>query len=149
MRKKIFLYVGHSNFGKSETLKCLTDNISRKKRAEFFGERFIVRKMSNNDNVLSYISFVTSLEITVKDSYIISAFSPDREKESIYFLKKMSDFAHVHIFVQQYGFNGGEITKEELQDLRSYDENLEVMTEILAAPVRAQRFLSFIEKHIN
>ncbi|WP_353164396.1 hypothetical protein [Empedobacter brevis] len=48
--KKIFLYVGHSNFGKSFALKELTNGSSHQKSTLIDGKTFKVRKMSNDDD---------------------------------------------------------------------------------------------------
>lgn len=145
---KIFLYVGHPNFGKSETLKYFTEGNSKKKYGKIDEISFLVRKMSNNDNVLSYIGFVTNLERNEKPEYIISAFSPDEEKDCFRFLYRMNEIAKVYIFVQKYGYKNGEVTEEEINKLRDYAEGFEVLSERLIAEDRYQRFLKFIKSNL-
>lgn len=61
MKKKVFLYVGHSNWGNSFVLKNVTYNNSRIKKKMLFGKEFRVRKMSNDDDEQKLLSFVKTV----------------------------------------------------------------------------------------
>lgn len=72
--KKAFLLVGHSNWGKSETLYQLAENNRRKKYYLISGEWFIIRRMSNDDNEESLERFIDSAD--KYGHHLIIAFCP-------------------------------------------------------------------------
>ncbi|WP_143090345.1 hypothetical protein [Flavobacterium akiainvivens] len=129
-------------------MKYFTKNNSKVKTADLFGRTFKVRKMSNNDNVPSYILYVKDLEKS-SHPYFISAFSPDEKKNAGYFLSKIKQVADLHIFVQLHGYKGGKLSTDDIKLLRLYDENLVILEEKLEAKDRADKFLAFIKKNLD
>src|SRR5687768_10529410 len=73
-----FLVVGHSNWGKSQTLRVLTDDDYKKRRMTIDGTQFFVRKMSNDDDRDGhppFLDFAHALRPASKP-HVIAAFCP-------------------------------------------------------------------------
>lgn len=81
-KKKAFLYVGHSNWGKSFTLKQLTRNNSRLKH--FWDGRtcYKVRKSSNDDDGKALLKFVEKIPYSHFTHYVLT-FCPIHKKKII------------------------------------------------------------------
>jgi hypothetical protein len=78
---KAFVVVGHSNWGKSETLRVLTDG-SYKMQHCIINDIFIkVKKMSNDDIPISLIKFLKTADPKTWP-YIIVALCPDFNDDS-------------------------------------------------------------------
>lgn len=70
MQKRAILVVGHKHWGKSKTLKALTND---KHSVVIDGQTFFVRRMSNDDKPEEYREFIESLN---GEPLIILAFCP-------------------------------------------------------------------------
>jgi len=75
--KKIVFVVGHENWGKSKTLKALTDNNRYVKNYELGGHEWFIRRMSNDDQPDGYYDFMDVLS----KPYLIAAFCPNFDEE--------------------------------------------------------------------
>ena|GEM_PF-1124542 len=149
-RKKIFLYVGHSNWGKSFVLKQITDNNARKKIKILFDKIFRVRKMSNDDDEEKLLEFVKRIEKSSYRYYLI-AFCPrqnksNRTKEILSILAKSCD---LFFFIQKNQFGSTNIIKEE--EIESLNEFgiVNVLDENMEYPQRAEKFLNFIKRWLE
>lgn len=148
MLKKIFLYVGHSNWGKSFVLKSITDNNSRKKIKDIAGNRFRVRKMSNDDNETKLLEFVKSVSSS-KYHYHLIAYCPRQEvsSESKEILDILSSSGELFFFIQKMKYGGkAEITTNEISSLEQYGR-VEVLKDDLEYSERAARLKEFIHEN--
>jgi len=78
---KIIFVVGHSNWGKSKTIRELTNGSYRIKYKNFFGKHFFIRRMSNDDRPGNYKKFMTSLKPKDKQ-FILATLCPNFEIEN-------------------------------------------------------------------
>lgn len=73
---KIFFVVGHSNWGKSRTLRALTGETHRVRRTEIAGVEYFIRRMSNDDQPEGFIKRMVAMEPN-RWPYILAALCPD------------------------------------------------------------------------
>jgi len=71
MKKKAFAVVGHSNWGKSYTLRALTDNTPQYRWWEIKGELFNIKRMSNDDDTEGLLEFVEGIDHNVSRAKVI------------------------------------------------------------------------------
>lgn len=67
--------VGHSNWGKSRTLRALTDGNAHRRYVQLRGVEFFIRRMSNDDRPDEFYAFVNSLRPS-HTPQLIAAFCP-------------------------------------------------------------------------
>jgi len=79
MQAKIVFVVGYENWGKSETLRALTEGNSHRRRITINEEGFYIRRMSNDDKPDEYVVFMKSLDPSER-SYLIAALCPNFER---------------------------------------------------------------------
>ena len=75
-KPKVAFVVGHSHWGKSETLAALTDGDRHQSTVMIAGERFFVRRTSNDDIPESYLKFISKVDPSLRPA-IIAALCPD------------------------------------------------------------------------
>lgn len=147
MKKKVFLYVGHANWGKSEVLRNITDDNSRKKIINIKGELFRVRKMSNDDDEKKLLEFVKTVAHSYYEYYII-AYCPKQEiskraKEILDILRLSSE---LFFFVQKKQFlSEEEITSIEIASMKKYGQ-VQVLEGKMEFNLRAKKFINFISE---
>ena len=74
-RSKAFLVVGHRNWGKSKTLRALTND--EYGWVTLHGKHFFIRFMSNDDVPSKYSEFIEALDPT-KKPLVIVAYCPEQ-----------------------------------------------------------------------
>lgn len=144
--KQFFLYVGHSNFGKSFALKEITNGKSRQKTLLINGKAFMVRKMSNDDDEKSLLKFVEKIKNSNYSHYII-AFCPKQEysEKAKEILEVLKQSGNLFFFVQKNSFKDDrEIEDAEINSLKGYG-TVEVMEGKKEAAIRAVTFRKFID----
>src|SRR4051812_5071343 len=113
MKKKVFIYVGHSNWGKSMTLKLLTEGNSKIKFASISGYTFKVRKMSNDDDGQGLLNWVKDIPNIPYDKIII-AFCPkladiehptEEEETAMDIIFKLQETNELFFFIQMEKYN--------------------------------------------
>ena len=141
--KKAFLLVGHSNWGKSETLYQLTDRNRRKKYFQINDEWFFVRRMSNDDNEESLEKFIKSA--WKYKCHLIMAFCPTFEKgKASALLNELSKRFEINTFVLTHKYGGNDsITSKEIKALAKYGI-VEELKKKQEATQRAKAFKAFI-----
>jgi len=158
MRKKVFIYVGHSNWGKSMALKVLTYGDSRKKTTSISGQIFRVRKMSNDDNGIGLLEWVKIIH-RINFQFFIIALCPkippaDKAptEEQLVCEEILNELLVKHdlfFFIQKEKFNNPlqQITQEEINFLDVFGT---VHTLFGQNPfsVRAEEFKEFIKANI-
>lgn len=126
MKKPIAILVaGHSNWGKSATLKALTEG--RLFRSyQLSGADFFIRRMSNDDYTEAYRDFIDEC-VAAPSGNILAAFCPHFEAGDLRFtehslaaLKKKYD---VYIFALKYQYHtDNRITDQELNSMGRFGE---------------------------
>ena len=148
--KKIFLYVGHSNWGKSEVLKSITDGNHRKRKVDISGKKFWVRKMSNDDYEVGLLEFskkISSLNYT----HFLVAYCPRQaeSKRAKEILDNLCSAGELFFFIQrkQYGKNK-EISNNEIAYLKDIG-SVRILEDEFEFSERAEKFLEFISDNIE
>lgn len=148
--KKAFIYVGHSNWGKSFALRHVTDDNSYKKWAQINGIWFWVRKMSNDDQPQGLLKAVRAIAGEACDHYIF-AYCPTHETDAvaIQILNALRSSCKLFFFIQESKYNDASkfITPDEIALLRRIGQ-VEILTGNSESRARANRFLRFIRQFI-
>jgi hypothetical protein len=118
---KAFACVGHKNWGKSKTLLALTDG--RLLRSfSINSNRFIVRRMSNDDRPKPFYEFLKGLRPKAKPLVILAlcpTFEDDKKrKKLIRYLNRLKRDYQIFFFVLQSAYKGDKrISPEEIASL--------------------------------
>lgn len=159
--KKVFVYVGHSNWGKSFALKKLTNNSSREKRCTINGKTIYVRKMSNDDDgkddkpkLLNFVKKIPKMNY----NYFIIAYCPNHDKantekakqNAMDILDTLKKSCEIYFFVQEekFGNSDKKINPEKLTYLKEIGKEVFVLEGQKENDVRAEEFKKFIEKNL-
>lgn len=154
MKKKVFIYVGHSNWGKSMALKMLTEGNSRKKNT-FISDYYVkVRKMSNDDDGKKLLEHVREIPQTNCNRFII-AFCPNcppitgESTIGLEILLELQKTNELFFFVQKEKFNDStqQITQDEINWISSFGK-VQILSGQNSNLVRANEFEDFIKIHI-
>lgn len=157
--KKVFIYVGHSNWGKSMALKIITGNNSRQKTVEICGYNVRVRKMSNDDHGQKLLDWVKTFPRQVYDHHII-AFCPKvtpangnatpAQLIAADILIELQKTSLLYFFVQEEKYNDSQskITASEIAWLDFFG-TIKVLQGQNHDNVRAQEFHRFISQNIE
>jgi hypothetical protein len=155
---KVFVYVGHSNWGKSMALKVLTNNSSHKKRIQVGHHIVRVRKMSNDDYGQGLLNWVRAFPYQNYEKFIIS-FCPKlppiegeataEQTIALDILTVLQRSNELYFFVQKEKYNSpvNFITENEINGLRVFG-TVEVLYGQNNDIARANAFLNFITQHI-
>jgi len=156
MKKKVFIYVGHSNWGKSMTLKILTGGSSRKKIAEISGHIIRVRKMSNDDYGIGLLEWVKDIPRIKYEKFII-AFCPKfpnidnpTEEQNIAqeILIELQKTNELYFFVQKEKYGSNEqILQEEIKWISNFGV-VKIINGQNSNLIRAEKFIDFIKANI-
>jgi hypothetical protein len=158
MKKKVFIYVGHSNWGKSMALKLLTGGSSRKKIANISNHIVRVRKMSNDDDGQGLLDWVKGIPQSFYNRFII-AFCPkypsfDQESTaeqnvSLDILLELQMTNELYFFVQKEKFNDStqQITQDEINWMSNFGI-IKILSGQNPDTIRAIEFENFIKTHI-
>lgn len=126
VKGKAFLVVGHKNWGKSSTLKALTNNSRFIRKWRIKSVEFFVRRMSNDDVPKSLLALVTWLDPTVTP-YVIATLCPTfNDEKTVPMLLKTLEILRekykLFFFVLQHkGSNPGiTIPRDEIDKLERY-----------------------------
>lgn len=146
---KAYLIVGHSNWGKSKTLKQLTSNNRRVKYVSISGENFFVRRMSNDDHEKKLLKFVT--DATKYKRNLIVAFCPafDKPRESKKILDILAKDFTLFFFVLKHKYGSDLIISEnEIDVLREFGDVSVFNKRNEEAKIRALSFEKYISKNL-
>lgn len=158
--KKVFMYVGHSDWGKSFALKKLTNNSSKVKRCTINGEHIFVRKMSNDDDSGKLLQFVKKISLKWQKNFII-AYCPKQDnlvggqetakiKEAKDILNELHKSCELYFFVQEAKYNNPQeqITVQEMQYLYQIGKQVFILKGQNQDVDRAKSFEQFIKQYI-
>jgi hypothetical protein len=148
---KIIFIVGHEKWGKSETLRALTNGDYYQKKITISGIPFFVRRMSNDDKPAEYVRFVESVDPFYKPQ-IIAALCPNFERKKArteYVLATLQSKGYKLFFwvIESQYKTSNVVTPLEIQRLREFGK-VEVYTKKTEADVRSKRFMEFIANAI-
>lgn len=122
---KIAFVVGHSNWGKSSTLRALTNDEFRVRWHTISKVDFFIRRMSNDDQTQGYIDFMTKIT-PAKYQSLIAALCPkiDDAKNPTEKILKNLDSKGFRLFFwvleTEQGKGNGFISKDEIAMLHRY-----------------------------
>jgi hypothetical protein len=149
--KQAFILVGHSNWGKSQTLIKLTNDKHQIRNHEINNKRIFIRRMSNDDNEKGLLNFVkTKLDSKNK---IILTFCPsfakkDSKAEEILNALNQDFILFFFVLKNKYGKHKGKtITNNEIQQLNNFGKS-EVLAGIKESVERAKKFEDFIKNNL-
>ena len=140
--------VGHSNWGKSKTLKALTNDIVQYRYWDIADRTFFIRRMSNDDFSQDLKEFVENLSPD-KQEFVLLTLCPDFDEPLKYAkanLIKLSQKYTLNFFVLQYAYDSDRsVSSTEIGKLKEYG-SVEVFTSKNAEAVtRAKALRRFIE----
>lgn len=156
--KKVFIYVGHSNWGKSRALKIITGNNSHQKTVRIAQYNVRVRKMSNDDDSSGLYDWVKTFPMQAYDRFIIafcpniSPISGEATKEqniALDVLIELQKTNTLYFFVQEEKFNfpQDKITNQEITLLRTFG-TVQTLSGQNPDTTRAAEFHKFITLNI-
>lgn len=149
--KKIIFAVGHANWGKSLTLKLLTNNNRYLRNYTLGTHNWFIRRMSNDDQPDGYYEFIRTLDPKITPR-VIAAFCPnfDEERNNITagLLDSLKDKGYeLYFWVLEKQFNTNiPIEPSYIEKLKSFGE-VWVYSKHEEAKIRALDLKQFIEKH--
>lgn len=152
--KKAFIYVGHSNWGKSFALKKLTQNSSKVKKCNVNGKHIFVRKMSNDDDSGKLLKFVKDIPRKWQKNFIIT-YCPKQDdlikgKEAKLILDELKTSCELYFFVQEEKYNSPQdkITPQQMQYLHQICKQIFILPGQNQDAFRASSFENFIKQYI-
>ena len=149
MKNRIAFVVGHSHWGKSYTLRALTNDNYRQRRISIKQYEFYIRRMSNDDrpdyDPESYFNFMSSLNPN-KTPYLIASFCPNFDRsETEKLLRALTTKGYeLYFWVMERQFNGlGIVTKAEIERMTKLG-TVAILPSAKEAPTRARLFKQFV-----
>ncbi len=144
--------VGHSNWGKSRSLKALTDDIVQFRYWQIADKTFFIRRMSNDDLSEELKAFIENLSPDEQENVLLTL-CPDFDeplKHTKTNLITLSKKYTVFFFVLQHGYGtNNSISPEEIEKLKIYGE-VEVFSKKNAwASTRAKALRNYIESVVK
>lgn len=150
---KAFLVVGHKNWGKSTTLKSLTDGSRYPRRWSIDSTEFFIRRMSNDDFPESLRDFINGLDPEVLPRVIATLCPTFNDKHSLPLLldvlatlKRKYD---VFFFVLRHKCSNPRqtIPDDEIEKLERYGKVQVFSPEGAEPSVIARAFKQFVKQH--
>lgn len=144
---KVVFVVGHSNWGKSQTLRELTDGSYNVRRTEIAGIEYFIRRMSNDDQPEGFVKRMKGMR-PGRWPQILAALCPDfedREKCTAEVLLTLRDKGYSLFFwvlAKQYGTDA-RIQANQIAQLRTFGE-VEIFEGVAEAAVRAKKFRAYV-----
>lgn len=146
-KPKVVFVVGHSDWGKSKTLRALTNDNYRVRRTTISGVEYFVRRMSNDDLPESFVDWMTTVN-PERWPNILAALCPDfetSEKKTAAVLQVLQNKGYKLFFWvlhKKFGVNEF-IQSSEIARLRTFGK-VEVVKDEWEASVRGRKFKAFI-----
>lgn len=149
--KKVIFVVGHENWGKSKTLKALTDDNYRIKNYKIDNTSWFIRRMSNDDQPNDYYNFMKNLDPKIKPN-VIATFCPNFDKDRYDItVKILHDLKNKHyelyFWVLEYQFSTKKkMSSSYIDELRNFG-TVEVYSKFEQSNIRAVSLRTFIREH--
>ena len=151
MKGKAFILVGHENWGKSQTLKSLTDGSRYVKRININGRELFIRRMSNDDKPESLVRFVKNLN-PQHDTYVILTLCPnfhDSKRKTLNILAELSQEYELYFWVLKYKYAANKTVSDvEIRRLEEYGEVEVFASKQPESTERAKGLKKFIKKRL-
>lgn len=113
---RAFLVVGHRHWGKSTTLRALTNH--QRGWVMLDGKRFFVRLMSNDDVPDSYEDFINGLD-PAKKPFIIAAYCPENLPYPL--ITALAKKYNVFLWVLEHNYHDtAAVAASEIEALRKF-----------------------------
>ena len=144
---KIAFVVGHAHWGKSKTLRALTNDNFRLRRTTIGGVEFFIRRMSNDDQPKGYEEFMKSLNPEQR-KHLIAALCPQFDDPAaatnsiLTTLRAKGYQLFFWVIEHQYG-TSEVVTAKEIQRLRSFGK-VEVFSATAESAARSKSFKHFV-----
>ena len=155
MKSKVFIIVGHSNWGKSETLAKLTSENRRLRHILLFGQNFFVRRMSNDDDAKSLFNFTERVD-KIWENFLIMTLCPnfgdEMRQDTLKILNNLQkEFDEILFFILRHSFSDARIiTQLEIDQLKEFSNNFFILeSEHIESNLRAEQFQLFIQDNVN
>ncbi|MGE3642034.1 MAG: hypothetical protein AB7G28_26055 [Pirellulales bacterium] len=147
-RGQAFLVVGHKQWGKSRTLKSLTNESHQLRSISIADRHVFIRRMSNDDRPSDFRNFVQELRPATRE-HAIMAFCPVFDKDADEILRDLKNRYDIYAFVLRHSFDGErQISTVEIDALQEY-ATVEVFDRKADCRERAGALRKFIERHIR
>jgi hypothetical protein len=148
--KKVFLLVGHENFGKSRTLVKLTES-KNSQHIVIDNKWFALKRKSNDDIGKDLLKYVKEVLGNKNCKYILLCFCPDfkePKKYSIQILETLRKECELYFFVLMKQFGGNSVVSlNEIGELKKYG-NVFQYEESDDANDRADALIKYIKENI-
>ena len=155
--KKVFIYVGHSNWGKSMTLKLLTDGSSHKKVAAISSKLIRVSKMSNDEDGKGLLNWVKKFPQLKYQNFII-AYCPkhpitepptEEQLNGLDILLELKKTNSLFFFLQNENYNDPteKLTQDDI-DWFSLFGSVQALLGHVESTTRADKFISYIKTNL-
>ncbi|MDH2916567.1 MAG: alpha/beta hydrolase [Gallionella sp.] len=144
---KIAFVVGHANWGKSKTLRALTNDNYRVNRIMIGGVDFFIRRMSNDDQAEGYLNFMNDVHPAIKPN-LIAALCPNfHEPEAATFsiltdLRSKGYQLFFWVIKHQFG-TADAVTENQINRLSEFGM-VEVFSKQVEASARSKAFKQFV-----
>jgi ATP-dependent RNA circularization protein (DNA/RNA ligase family) len=144
--------VGHSNWGKSKTLKALTNNVAQYRYWEIANKVFFIRRMSNDDFSEDLKKIIDSLSPQAQENVILTL-CPDFDEPLKYTksnLVTLSKKYKVFFFVLQHAYGRNcSVSPVEIEELAKYGKVKMFTEKDVEASSRAKALKEYIEYAVN
>jgi hypothetical protein len=152
MRGRIVFVCGHANWGKSLTLRSLTDGVHQRRWTRIGTMEFWVRKMSNDDRPRDYMRVMGALRPETTPN-VIAALCPafgDRESDPARLLAALRDLGFaLYFWVIEHQYLGRHtVTPAQIARLRKHG-TVEVFSRRAEAAVRASALRGFVALRVQ
>jgi hypothetical protein len=155
MRKKCFILVGHSHWGKSKTLEALTGkDLGRHLKIEAIDEQLeaYVRRISNDDDEDALLKFSADLALRIKQDYLILTFCPkiSASEKCQAILSNLKSVYDLYFFVLMENYQQTlHITDEEIALLEKYSPEIQRLYGHHEQDERSKQFADYISKKLR
>uniref|UniRef100_B8HQM8 Uncharacterized protein n=1 Tax=Cyanothece sp. (strain PCC 7425 / ATCC 29141) TaxID=395961 RepID=B8HQM8_CYAP4 len=149
---KAFVLVGHKQWGKSRTLKSLTNDSRYVKKITINDQQLFIRRMSNDDEPESLMQFVRKLNTQRCTNVILTLcpnFHDSSRHQTLSILDELSKKYELFFWILRFKYASDEmISDDEIRNLNKYGE-VEVFTrEQPQSTERAEEFKAFVSNRL-
>lgn len=151
MKNKAFILVGHSNWGKSETIFSLKDNDIKKQHVIIKNRWILVRSRSNDDirkELLVMIKKIVKLDYREIIVLLCPKFDKRDSHNTLKILNELLKKYKLYFFVleKKYGFDKT-IKRTEVGKLKKFGK-LKILKGAKESKVRAKEFKKYILENL-
>jgi hypothetical protein len=150
IKGRVVFVVGHANWGKSRTLRALTDGNVHQRRIQLGEAEFFIRRMSNDDRPDDFYDFVREVQPLRRPDLILAfcpKFQEPQPRRCLEQLQSKSYRLFFWVLRERYA-NGRFVTPDEIATLGEYGR-VEIFDSGRAREhARARALRSFIENTV-